>query len=1118
MAGIPYDGSTDANGNPVLPSVTTPGTGATGDNVTKDDKIYTSSAGDWGSLGAQVGGYSGLTEGYVRGILGASVATSDAWTNAWNGLCDLIAQFPFIRDILAFGGNVQNGLMQFLGGIQNLADAACAMLLGEQTYTANVTSVSATSTRITFTIATAANHQLPDSVDTNTAFTVSGLSNDKYNGAFKVISVTRGSTQSTVVCASTAGVLSATAMSGTFTVRTTPTSLLGGIAAIVTNILALFGVDKLPAILTQVQDWINCIGGAVGSALDGTVHTIANIFTAIGDLVRTVLGWFGLGDGHVFKDIFDAVQNVVNCVGGAVGAVGTQVGSVVFHTITGIQTAFSNLLGAILTPFANGTVLSDVVGFVTSLIGLLGNNIGNAVSQFIQWFHDAINWIWNAFSFFLGGPTNQTGKTVMDIITLFTSWIWNMSGGFIAGAGTFLQQIVSAVTGVAVELLTDPIGTITQFFSGLGNGVNTLMHQVLDGVAGALGQTVATLGSWAANLVSILNLPGILQGLWGWLTSIIPVANISAPVEPVNLLTLGTFETAASLQASSGWSWDSSNDRTGVVGGAAKLDCSVATGTRVLYSNQSVKVAPGDKISASAYIKTGNDKNGTGYSGSGSSIVLSVVPFVGTTALDPVVLATRGSSSSWVQFNGDSTPYTVAETNNSATQVTSIQMRLAVAPSATTGSVWWDDIKLYKTGFMQQSLVDSLPHAFGGLIDGLSGAQPGTTARATGGASNMYVAATNPAGAAAVANTAASAAKTNVQKVSNAIATTVGGYSGYVGTDFDPTYTGTHFQNFFGKLYGSGQTTPQDTVPQASLRDIPQSFAGLQDALKGNAQGTTSSATGDYNGFFTATTAVSGPIKTATNNAGAALDKTQYAANAIATTVGGLPAGSNYGTDQTTLQSHYSSFFQKLYGAGTPQTSIASTALPAGTKYGVGSGAIVKKATAGTLTISAGKSKLGGIGVWDYRDPNTSDIRARPAVDGNVFNHMQVVNEGWYQAEVNYGLNSWLNSGVTWTYSWNIAPTIWAGQWSTGMSEVAIGADAANITWADGSTTFGIPYGWSNFSCHGSFIIYLYAGWYVAPGYDLRLPGGRTSATVLRSDGSGTDFYFSLSLLNRSLA
>lgn len=922
MAGIPYDGSTDANGNPVLPGVTTPGTGATGDNVTKDDKIYTSSAGDWGSLGAQVGGYSGLTEGYVRGILGASVATSDAWTNAWNGLCDLIAQFPFIRDILAFGGNVQNGLMQFLGGIQNLADAACAMLLGEQTYTANVTSVSATSTRITFTIATAANHQLPESVDTNTAFTVSGLSNDKYNGAFKVISVTRGSTQSTVVCASTAGVLSATAMSGTFTVRTTPTSLLGGIAAIVANILSLFGVDKLPAILTQVQDWINCIGGAVGSALDGTVHTIANIFTAIGDLVRTVLGWFGLGDGHVFKDIFDAVQNVVNCVGGAVGAVGTQVGSVVFHTITGIQTAFSNLLGAILTPFANGTVLSDVVGFVTSLIGLLGNNIGNAVSQFIQWFHDAINWIWNAFSFFLGGPTNQTGKTIMDIITLFTDWIWRMSSGLLGGVGTLIQNIVAAITGFGIDFLGDPLKTLGEFFSGLSNGANTLLHNILEGVAGALGQTVSTLYSWATNLVSIFNIPTILQNLWGWFIAHIPVANIGASTTPVNMLTLGTFETAATLQADSGWSWDSSNDRGGVVGGAAKLDCSVGAGWRFLFSNQNVTVAPGDKISASAYIKTGLDRNGIGFTGSNSSIVLLVIPFVKSTAQNPVVVATRGGSSGWVQFNGDTTAYTISQTNNPLTQVTSIKMCLAAAPSATSGSIWWDDIQMYKTGFMQQGLVEALPQAFGGLIDGLSGSPAGTTSTAYGTSTNMFLAATNPAGAAAVANTAAGAAKDNVQRTVNAIAKTVGGQSVSGDVSISEASVTNHFSNFFGKLYGNGATQPQNTVPQGSINNLPSTFGGMLDAFNKQPYGTNGSVSGTGSTFYTSVTAPLGLVGAAASQASSATENVTKMADGIAQTVGGNPGATN--TNPNTIATSFGSFFTKLYGNGntTPQNTV----------------------------------------------------------------------------------------------------------------------------------------------------------------------------------------------------
>lgn len=1231
MAGIPIDG-TNENGNPILPGVPVDGTGAEADTSTKDGVTHATNAGDFGALGAQVSNYSNLTEGYVRDMLGAAVGASDAWMNAWQGLCDLIAQFPFVKEIMALAGGVGNGIQQLLGGIQYLADQLCGLLTCSVPYTATITNMVATGTRITFTINTANGHALPDNFASGSSFTVSGLE-DAYNGAFKVTSVTRGASTSTVIAQSGANAKTAS-VNGTLSVSTTPQGLIAGIQAVLAGILAnplvsgfltwineigtgtghiilqiLDGVghflESICALLTtgrlpgpdnpawpsygnwtvnpigtvltdiqnifnalcsnpliaglrlfiadgvaatgrvvedaihgalnllttltnmlgltpgnvqnvvkffvdQIQFWLNCIWGWVSGTANAVGGTVKGILDGIGTLINNFLGIFGINAATIPAAIAQLgtwVSCIWNALSGAVGQTG--------KTITEVFSALETLLNNLFAPFTEAT-LPGLVNLATSLIGLLGHTLGNGISQVIQWFETAINWIWNAFSFFLGGPTNQSGKTIMDIITLFTDWIWRMSSGLLGGVGTLIQNIVAAITGFGIDFLGDPLKTLGEFFSGLSNGANTLLHNILEGVAGALGQTVSTLYSWATNLVSIFNIPTILQNLWGWFIAHIPVANIGASTTPVNMLTLGTFETAATLQADSGWSWDSSNDRGGVVGGAAKLDCSVGTGWRFLFSNQNVTVAPGDKISASAYIKTGLDRNLIGFTGSSSSVALLIIPFVKSTAQDPVVVATRGGSSGWVSFNGDATAYTIAQTNNPLTQVTSIKMCLAAAPSATSGSIWWDDIQMYKTGFMQQGLVDALPQAFGGLIDGLSGSLSGTTSSATGSASNMYVAATNPAGAAAVAKTKAVAAAQSSQDLTNGIATTVGGQP--AGTDYAATTASAHFGSFFTKLYGAGNTTPQSTVPQASLRDIPQSFAGLTDALRGNPQGTTYSTTGDYNNFFTATTATSGPIKTAVSNAGSALDKTQFAANALATTVGGQPAGPNYATDQASLQAHFGSFMGKLYGAGntTPQDTIANTALPSGVKYSVGSGAIVKKTNAGTISIAPGKQKLGGIGVWDYRDPNTSDIKARPAVDGGTFNHMQVVNAGWYQAEINYRLNT-INGWYSWNHSWNIAATIWAGQWSTGMSEIAVGQDSMIFCTNDGGLSLTGAYSWGQTYCHGSFIIYLDAGWYVAPGYDLRSPASGYK-DYLKSDGSGTDFYFSLALLNRSLA
>lgn len=881
MSGIPVE-DTDGDGNVVLPSISVSGTGVEGDRVTKDGTTYDSTAGSYGAFGPQISNYSNLTEANVREILGASIGASDAWTNAWNGLCDLIAQFPFVRDILAFGGNVSNGAMQLLGGIQNLADAACAMLLGEQTYTANVTSVSATSTRITFTIATAANHQLPASVDTNTSFTVSGLSNNKYNGAFKVISVTRGSTQSTVVCASTAGALPATAMSGTFTIRTTPTSLLGGVAAIVANILSLFGLDKLPDLITwigeQITCWWNTLGGAFFAVEGAVANTITGVLGQIGNIFSTVLGFFG--SNQTIREILTWIGEQVTCWWNALGGVATMIGGTVANTIKAIFGQLGNILSGFLSVFEQNTLIHNVVDLFINLFSKLGVSIWNgvqyvlvnfpSVTQVFAFFQNIIDFFWNTFSWFLGGPVAQAGKTLFELVSNAWTWIGTTFGDLLSGAGSIVMQITSWITGVATQFISNPVAALTSFFTGVAGNGATLLYNIVNGVAVQLGQSIDSLLSWATGLLGLNNAYDWLKSVIGNFIGSIPIGNIAQPETKPNLLSLGEFTTAASIQALNGWSWDSSREKnSGNVGGVAKLNCAATSGIKQLYSNQNIKVNVGDQLGIKAWIQTADS-----FDGISNSIVLSVVPFAGTVQKPTIPLAWRGASGSWVELSNEVSPFTAWTVpkytsnpsgfgNTAADQITSVQVKISV--NANYGTVWFDDIRLYKTGLMQQGLVDNLPSAFGGLIDGLSGNTIGTTSSATGSATNMHQAATNPAGAAAVAGRNAGTALTNVKNTVDGIAQTVGGLSGAV--DQNPLSVSTHFASFFNKLYGAGNSTPQDTVPQGSINTLPQAFAGLYDGFRSNAPGTTSTYSGTYSGFQNAFSSVGGAVNTATSNA-----------------------------------------------------------------------------------------------------------------------------------------------------------------------------------------------------------------------------------------------------------
>ena len=220
---------------------------------------------------------------------------------------------------------------------------------------------------------------------------------------------------------------------------------------------------------------------------------------------------------------------------------------------------------------------------------------------------------------------------------------------------------------------------------------------------------IGALGTWAQSLLRrTSDIPA--ERLVGQIShsafAQIPVANIS--VASPNLLSQGEFESLATIAPGNGWTYDEDENHSGK-GGSAKV---TANGTLLqLFSNQEIKVGEGDKLTVSTWIKT------SGYTGSGTPIELSLVPFVGTTQQSTVSIAVRTSSTSWVQMSNAS-PYVIPA------GVTSVRVRLAVTASATAGTIWFDDIALTKTGLLGQNLVDYLLDAWNKIWDGAFNINP----------------------------------------------------------------------------------------------------------------------------------------------------------------------------------------------------------------------------------------------------------------------------------------------------------------------------------------------------------------------------------------------------------
>lgn len=830
------------------------------------------------------------------------------------------------------------------------------------------------------------------------------------------------------------------------------------------------GDNPVEEILNSLVDIIvafcnNPITGGFAGLVDSSGRIFVDAVMGALEFTGQIFAFFGLTP----ENITAFLQTTGECLWAILGGVGDFVGK----TFVDILNLAGEMFNGFLSLFGPNTILGDVIEGVGGLLGLLGKSVMDGVAGIIDFLGDAINWLWNLFSFLTGGPVNQAGKTISDLITLFTTWAYNIFGGFVAGAGTILSQIASFITGVVTSLIGDPVALITSFFDGAADGLGTLLQNVLGGFAGAIGQTLETLGTWAANLLNFGNIGKVIQDIMGGLLSIIPIAHINKAPQKVNLLSLGQFETISSLEQTEGWTWDSGGNRTGVVGGAAKLNCSVKSGSKVLFSNQNIKVNYGDAIAASAWIKTQS------YTGGSSSIILSVVPFAGTVQKPTVVLAYRGASEgTWAELNSETSPFSaweVPQASSPADQITSIQMRLEVTGNA--GFVWFDDLYLYKTGLMQQGLVTDLPAAFGGTIDGLKGLAQGTTVVPSASAATMWDAANSTTLSVTAAAGTATTARDNSQLVVDGIAQTVGGTTGASGQA--PSSVKLNFQNFFTTLYG--QNTPQSQIKDGAVPPLSATKIN-RDQLDGTRiPGLPASQinTGQFNDARI-------PFLNATKINDGKFDGTR---------IPNLPA---------------SQIDSGTFNAGRiPTSEILPTS---------GSGAMMSRRNTDNTNPAAGAAKL-ATGFFDYVDRAGTDIECynssgqlQNSVGGktNLRPVFRVTKNGWYMVEICIKINP------TFSLGGRIATVLYKSDsinvTASNTTKFKVGADALWVAFT-GATVPPIYISGPRY-VQSSFIVYLPAGGGVEAGADCEGLG----AGVFDATADGSETYFSIALLNRTYA
>lgn len=509
------------------------------------------------------------------------------------------------------------------------------------------------------------------------------------------------------------------------------------------------GDTDLNKIGTGLQNFVDDLLGILFCNLDGgltpqfLISTVQNIVEVLGATpIATGLAQFAndlnIGGNGTLNDILAGLAVFTENLLEGVSFEGLA--DIINNTLAFFRYVFVTL-GANLT-----TLLQPLAAFLT----WVWESFGDLEETFLKPVINFLAWLWNGAAGGFAGLGDAVDTLLKPLVEWLT-WLWTSFGTsvdtFLKPAFTWLEWLwdlfgdsVNTVLKPAFEFLEWLFGTLfagalpalRELFTALKNAIATtgsmaswidqipLIGPIVSRLTGyteadGIALDFTTLGNWADDLLTkasdlpAKNLKGSLPGA---ILSSIPIANIN--IDSLNLLSQGDFSNASTIDAANGWEWDSSTSHT-TGGGAVKV---TANGTlRELFSNQTIKVVAGDRINLSAYVKT------SGFSGSGTSIVLSLIPFAGTNRYTvggtPVTVdfASRGGSTEWVQMagSGSTAPWTVPAT------VTSVRVRLAITSGATSGSVWFDDIDLHKTGLLGQSLVEYLTNAWENLWGGLVG-------------------------------------------------------------------------------------------------------------------------------------------------------------------------------------------------------------------------------------------------------------------------------------------------------------------------------------------------------------------------------------------------------------
>lgn len=491
-------------------------------------------------------------------------------------------------------------------------------------------------------------------------------------------------------------------------------------------------VDFLVALAGKIED----LFGGLGTAFMDAVKFIIDIFENIAEVFAPWTGGLisGITDAFntaktnllnawtsVFGDLnlFDGSFTLIPFIGSIVNAILGWAGDLLnidlsdwINAIQNLMTWWTDWFGDINIWDSGFDVLTLLGGVFTAIPGWIGQLLGIDLSGWLPSVQNAMNW-WTDFF----GDLNIWDE-LFDVFELFgkifegmLTNIGNLLTIDLSGWQTAVENVLTWWTNIfgninifnvgfnPLDLLEKLAENLKDFifdilpFNDLGAWIDRTFIQPIVGIftGDALRLDLASLGDAVGKFLtqfSPINVAQLFGTIPQRLFGVLPVASIAERSD--NMLDpQGGFDISASVEGATGWDWDST-EGSGTTG-CVKLVCD--GGLHQLYTRIAVPVSERDQIYISAKMKT------VGYSGIGTPFRLNVIPFKGDVQQSTIIIDSQAESTTWLEM---------ADTIVIEEDVTSIFVMLEVLATASAGTVYWDDVGVYKTGTMPQTLVDKL--------------------------------------------------------------------------------------------------------------------------------------------------------------------------------------------------------------------------------------------------------------------------------------------------------------------------------------------------------------------------------------------------------------------------